>query len=233
MRQNEYVEGEILNINKPPGWTSFDVVKKIRKLTGWKKVGHAGTLDPFATGVLLILSGQATQKAQQLMNLKKEYVGEIQLGVITDTLDVTGKILEVRPVPEYPFQRVQEVCQKFVGQIQQIPPMYSALKVQGVRLYRLARAGKEISLKPRQVNIDAIEILEINYPVLKIKVTCSKGTYIRALARDIGEALGCGGCLKTLVRTKVGHFRLEDSWELSRLIGSLRKTDTNGHLLGV
>lgn len=210
----DFVAGEILNINKPEGWTSFDVVNKIRKIIGIRKVGHSGTLDPFATGVLLICTGGATKRVQELMELTKEYIGEIQFGVTTDTLDETGRIIDRKPIDSLNLEDVTRVCKQFIGEIDQVPPMYSARKVNGVRLYKLARKGQKIEVNPRRIRIQSLEILSFNSPKLKIEVVCSKGTYIRALARDIGKALTCGGYLKTLCRTKIGNYSIKDAWSI-------------------
>jgi len=227
--------GEILNINKPKGWTSFDVVKKIRNLIGIRKVGHSGSLDPFATGVLLVCTGRATKRVPELMRLTKEYIGEIWLGIITDTLDETGKIIDQKPVNVLTLEAVTRVCNQFCGEIDQIPPMFSALKVNGVRLYRLARKGQTIKVNPRRVTIHSLDILSFNSPMLKIKVVCSKGTYIRALARDIGNTLKCGGHLKTLCRTKIGDFSIANAWSIQEFAEyitesrMLEQSRNNGH----
>ncbi len=215
-RPNDFSAGAILNINKPEGKSSFYVVKKVRYLTK-TKVGHSGTLDPFATGVLLICTGKATKKSSELMNLPKWYVGEIELGKTTDTEDVTGEIIAENSVPELSTDEINEILQKFVGEIEQIPPMFSAKKVGGKRLYRLARKGIEVERKPHRVHIYNIKLLEFSSPVLKIEVNCSKGTYIRSLARDIGEVIGCGAHLKSLVRTRIGPYSLDDSLNLEEL----------------
>jgi len=209
--------GEILNIFKPEGWTSFGVVKLVRNIIGIKKVGHGGSLDPFATGVLILCTGRATKKIQDVIALEKEYVGEITLGITTDTLDRTGKITRQQPVGALSYEDVQSACRQFVGTIEQIPPIYSALKINGVRSYKLARRGHEVALKPRLVTIHAIEVLSFNAPTLKIKVVCSKGTYIRSLARDIGDALACGGSLRELTRTRIGEYHISDAWSLQTL----------------
>lgn len=206
-----FAEGSFLNINKPAGWSSFDVVKKIRGISHIKKVGHAGTLDPFATGVLLIALGGATKKITSMMELEKEYLGEIELGISTDTLDVTGQVIEKLPTSHISVEDVHRVCQHFVGEIEQIPPKYSAIQINGVRAYHLARSGENVELTARKVTIYAFDILNFENPFIKIRVRCSKGTYIRAIARDIGEMLGTGGYLKSLVRTRIGAFKIEDS----------------------
>jgi len=213
----DFEGGEILNVFKPRGWTSFDVVKKVRHLLGVKKVGHAGTLDPFATGVLLVCTGKATKKVSTLMALEKEYVGVMELGKMTDTLDVTGTVVEQKPVPSVTFEEIRQTVGEFVGAILQAPPAYSALKVGGRRLYELARKGEAVSPTPRPVEIYAIDVLDVTLPEIVIRVRCGKGTYIRALARDIGERLGTVAYLRALERTAVGPYRVEDALRLAEL----------------
>ena len=197
--------------------TSFSVVAKVRAWTHCKKVGHAGTLDPLARGVLLVCTGKATKRVSELMELEKEYEGVIELGKTTETEDAEGKILQQRSVPSFSIEDVLLVLRKFVGKIDQIPPMYSALKKDGVRLYKLARKGKVVHREPRKIKIHEIKLLEWNNPFLKIRVKCSRGTYIRALARDIGETLGVGGYLKTLSRNRIGTYTIQDSYTLNTL----------------
>ncbi len=214
-KEYDFEAGAILNFNKPEGKTSFWLVKKVRKIVK-TKVGHAGTLDPFAEGVLLICTGQATKQVSKLMNLPKEYIGEIELGVQTDTDDRTGQIISQQDVPNLNQQNFEKVCKSFIGDIYQIPPMFSAKKIGGKRLYHIARNGRVIEREPKLVHIDNIQLLSVKIPITRIKVTCSKGTYIRALARDIGQKIGCGGHLKSLVRTKVGAYKVQDSLTLSQ-----------------
>lgn len=211
----DFEAGAILNFYKPVGPSSFWMVKQVRKLIG-TKVGHAGTLDPFAEGVLLLCSGRATKRVQHLMALPKEYIGEIELGVITDTDDLTGRILEQRPVPKLAASKVEQICQKFVGDIYQIPPMFAAKKWQGRRLYQLARNGQVVERTAKLVHIDQIKLLSFDGTIAKIEVRCAKGTYIRALARDIGFALGCGGNLRSLIRTKIGEFDVANAMRLEQ-----------------
>lgn len=206
----------ILNINKPAGFTSHDAVQKIRKITGIRKVGHAGTLDPFATGVLILLIDQATKDQDKIMHQEKEYIGTIRLGASTDTFDKTGNIT---PVSNYePAKKeVEDVLKDFIGEIAQVPPRYSAIKVKGKKLYELARKGVEFQPEPRKVFIKYIEILNYQYPYLKVKVICGSGTYIRSLANDIGAKLNTGGYLQELIRTRIGGYKIEDSVETSEL----------------
>lgn len=209
----------IINIYKEAGFTSHDVVAKMRGICGQKKIGHTGTLDPQATGVLPVCLGNATKLCDMLTDKDKEYVAELLLGVVTDTQDTTGVILTQEAVTADNFteEELRGVILGFVGEYDQIPPMYSALKVNGRKLYDLAREGKVVERKARRVTIHEIEILSIALPLVKLRVVCSKGTYIRTLCADIGERLGCGGTMRSLVRTKVGGFWLRDAIKLSEL----------------
>lgn len=210
----DFEAGEVLNVDKPLGMTSFGVVERIRRWTGCRKVGHAGTLDPLATGVLLVCTGRATKRVSEFMDLEKEYEGVVELGKATDTDDAEGKVIEEHPVPDFSKEEIVSTLNSFRGTIDQIPPMYSALKKNGQRLYKLARRGDDVSRQPRSVTIYEITLLEWRRPELHIRVRCSRGTYIRALARDIGKTLGTGGYLKTLRRTRIGQFQAADSYAL-------------------
>jgi tRNA pseudouridine55 synthase len=204
----------IINIYKEKGFTSHDVVAKLRGITKQKKIGHTGTLDPDATGVLPVCLGNATKLCDLLTDKDKEYETVLLLGKVTDTQDITGTVLQESEV-KVTEEQVREVVKSFIGDIEQIPPMYSALKVNGKKLYELAREGKVIERKARPITIHDITILEVKLTddchEVRMKVSCSKGTYIRTLCHDIGEALGTGGCMKSLVRTKVSKFLLEDA----------------------
>lgn len=206
----------VLNINKPLGITSFDVVRQVKRLAKEKKVGHGGTLDPEAGGVLPVCIGRATKAIDFIMEDTKEYIAGIKLGVVTDTYDREGKILREGKV-SCSEQQVREVIEKFVGNIMQVPPMYSALKQNGKKLYELAREGKEVYREPRSINIYSIDILSMELPFISIKVRCSKGTYIRSLCYDIGEELGCGAMMWSLERSSTGPFTLESSVKLEDL----------------
>lgn len=206
----------IINIYKEAGFTSHDVVAKMRGICKQKKIGHTGTLDPEATGVLPVCLGSGTKLCDMLTDKDKEYVAELLLGVSTDTQDVTGRVLWEKPVT-VTEEQVREVILSFQGDYMQVPPMYSALKVNGKKLYELAREGKEVERVARPVVIHEIEILEMHLPVVKMRVACSKGTYIRTLCADIGDKLGCGGTMKSLLRTKVGGFGLEKAVTLAQL----------------
>ena len=206
----------ILNVYKEPGFTSHDVVAKLRGICKQKKIGHTGTLDPEASGVLPVCLGNATKLCDLLTDKDKEYRAVLLLGVETDTQDKTGQILAEKEV-NAGEEDVRSAILSFVGPYDQIPPMYSALKVNGKKLYELAREGQEVERKARRITIHEIRILEINLPEVKLEVTCSKGTYIRTLCHDIGQKLGCGGCMKELLRTRVERFGLEDSIRLGEI----------------
>ena len=204
----------VVAVEKGPGVTSFQVVAHVRRLLHATKVGHGGTLDPDATGLLPILVGEGTKLTPYFGALDKEYVARVRLGLTSDTQDVSGKILTTRPVPPLTAAAVTAVLARFVGDVDQIPPMFSALHHEGRRLYELAREGAEVERKPRRVTIHAITLEVLALPELTIRVRCGKGTYVRTLAADLGEALGTGALLAHLVRSRVGPYRLEDavSW---------------------
>lgn len=204
----------IINIYKEAGFTSHDVVAKLRGIVKQKKIGHTGTLDPDATGVLPVCLGNATKLCDMLTDKSKEYEACLLLGVTTDTQDMSGQILTRQEIT-CTQEEAREAVLSFVGGYDQIPPMYSAIKVNGKKLYELARNGIEIERKPRRVEIPKIEILACELPELRFRVACSKGTYIRALCADIGDKLGCGAAMKSLVRTRVGNFHIEEAWKLS------------------
>lgn len=206
----------VINIYKVKGFTSHDVVAKLRGIVKQKKIGHTGTLDPDATGVLPVCLGSATKLCDMLTDKEKEYIAKVQLGVTTDTQDMTGIVISEKEVKVTEGQ-VRETIQSFVGKYEQVPPMYSALKVNGKKLYELARQGKEVERKARPVTIHYIEILNIELPQITIKVGCSKGTYIRTLCHDLGEKLGCGAAMASLERTKSGQFVLDTAITLAEL----------------
>ena len=204
----------ILNIDKPAGWTSHDIVAIVRKLTGQRRIGHAGTLDPAATGVLVLCMGLATRMVEYVMEGEKMYYATVHLGATTETYDAVGTITPTaapEAVAAITPAQIEATLQQFTGRIEQVPPMYSAIKQQGQQLYKLARQGIEVERKPRSVEITSIELLDYTPPVLELRITCSKGTYIRSLAHDIGQALGTGAYLEKLVREASGHFRLEEA----------------------
>lgn len=212
----------MINVYKEAGFTSHDVVAKLRGILKQKKIGHTGTLDPDATGVLPVCLGNGTRLCDMLADKQKEYIAVMQLGIETDTQDLSGTVLKQAAV-QCSEEAVREAVLSFQGEYEQLPPMYSALKVNGKKLYELAREGKEIERQPRTVTIKEIELLSIELPFVEMRVECSKGTYIRTLCHDIGKKLGCGGAMKSLVRTRVGNFVLENAVTLSEIEDMVRE----------
>lgn len=206
----------IINVYKEKGYTSHDVVAKLRGILKQKKIGHTGTLDPQAEGVLPVCLGAGTKLCELLTDKDKEYEALLLLGVSTDTQDITGTVQKRLPVT-VSEEEVLQVIGSFVGEYEQIPPMYSAIKIDGKKLYELAREGKEIERKARTVSIVTLSVLSVELPRVRFRVACSKGTYIRTLCHDIGEKLGCGGCMEELVRTRAGSFRLEEAVTLGEI----------------
>lgn len=208
----------LLLVDKPEGPTSHDVVDRIRKVSGIKKVGHTGTLDPSARGLLILLVGrQATKKQSKFQNLDKSYKAAIRMGIKTDTYDREGAIQQVYDGPLPSKEKIKKTLKKFEGTFKQLPPPYSAKKIDGKRAYQLARQGKEPQLDPVEITIYDIKLLKYQSPILKIKVACSKGTYIRSLASDLGEELGCGAYLAALKRTQIDSYYLENAVKLSKI----------------
>ncbi len=220
----------ILNIYKEAGFTSFDVVAKLRGILKQRKIGHTGTLDPAATGVLPVCVGKATKLCELLTGGTKTYEAVLLLGCTTDTLDMEGQVIKTCPV-ECNEEEVRNCAEAFKGEIQQLPPMYSAIKINGRRLYELAREGKSVERKSRSVTIYELEILSIELPRVKMRVSCSKGTYIRTLCADMGESLGCGGCMESLVRTASGQFAIENAYTLSQVEELMKKGEIDSALL--
>lgn len=206
----------IINVYKEAGYTSHDVVAKLRGICGQKKIGHTGTLDPDAVGVLPVCLGNGTRLCDMLTDRSKEYVAGLRLGITTDTQDISGQVLEEKEVSASP-EKVRDVIASFLGDSMQVPPMYSALKVNGKKLYELAREGKVVERAARPITVYEIEIQEKNHPDYCIRVKCSKGTYIRTLCHDIGQSLGCGGVMTSLTRTRVGEFEIGHAYTLDRL----------------
>jgi tRNA pseudouridine55 synthase len=209
----------VLIVDKGPGATSFDVVAIVRRQLGIRRVGHAGTLDPAATGVLPILLGEATKLMPYLVDQEKEYLATVRFGVKTDTHDLDGRVLSETPVERLERRELEDACRPFVGRIKQVPPMYSALHHEGRRLYELARAGMEVAREPREVVVRSISVEHIEAPRATLRVVCGKGTYVRVLAADIGAALGCGGAVERLVRCSVGPFGLAGAVAWAELTG--------------
>ena len=222
----------IINIYKEKGFTSFDVVAKLRGILKTRKIGHTGTLDPDAEGVLPVCIGKATKICELLTDKTKEYEAVMLLGRTTDTQDVTGETLTQQEV-RCSAKEVEKAVLSFAGDYMQVPPMYSALKVNGKKLYELAREGKTVERKPRPVHFYEIEILDIDFPLVRFRVTCSKGTYIRTLCHDIGEKLGCGAAMETLLRTKVGRFTLDDAITLAQTEEAVRNGEIEQRILGI
>ena len=214
---NIYEQGQVLLINKPLYWTSFDAVRKVRYLTKAKKVGHAGTLDPLASGLLIICTGKFTKKINEYMAQEKEYTGTITLGATTPTYDLESEPENLLPSASITREELEKAAQTFIGEIMQVPPIHSAIKKEGKRIYELARRGVDVKLEPRKVTINQFEITEIALPVVHFKVVCSTGTYIRSLANDFGAILGCGGYLSSLCRTRIGTFLLKDALTIEQL----------------
>ncbi len=209
--------GGVLNIDKPAGWTSHDVVGRVRRLAGLRQVGHAGTLDPMATGVLLLCVGRATRLLEYLTGQPKTYLAEVTLGISTDTYDAEGEITARKPLPDLSRQQVEAALNAFRGEIMQRPPAYSALKRDGVALYRRARAGEQVTVEPRPVIVYDLALLSFDGRTVNLHVRCGAGTYVRSIAHDLGQALGCGGHLSALRRTAVGRFSVGTATTLERL----------------
>ncbi len=210
----DFVAGEVLLLDKPLTWTSFDVVRKVKGALQIKKIGHAGTLDPLATGLLILCTGKKTKDIDQIQAQEKEYTGTLRLGQTTASADCETPVLEERPTAHLIEAEIRAATAPFLGIIQQTPPLFSAVKIDGQRAYELARQGQSAEIKPKTVTIKAFELTRVAGADVDFRVVCSKGTYIRSLARDLGEALGCGAHLTKLVRTRIGEYRLEDALTL-------------------
>jgi tRNA pseudouridine55 synthase len=217
-----YEDGKVLLIDKPYEWTSFDVVGKIRNLLYVKKVGHAGTLDPLATGLLIICTGKFTKKINEYMAREKEYTGTIVLGASTPTYDLESEPGNQQPVSHISAEMITDAIKAFTGVIQQVPPAHSAIKINGKRVYELARQGKEVKIEPRTVTVSLFEITGIQMPQVHFRVVCGTGTYIRSLANDLGAALGCGGYLSALCRTRIGEFELSNAQSMEQFIEEIK-----------
>jgi len=209
-----YLEGKVLLIDKPLHWTSFDAVKKVRILTGISKVGHAGTLDPLATGLLIICTGKYTKKINEYMGMEKEYTGSFTLGAVTPTYDRESEAVEQKDISHLNEEMIKAATKPFTGKILQVPPIHSAIKKEGKPVYLAARKGEEVVLEPRPVTIHEFEIRKIELPKVEFRVVCSTGTYIRSLANDFGKELGVGGYLSALRRTRIGIFSVDDAQSL-------------------
>lgn len=216
----------IILVDKPQGWTSHDVVAKLRGIYQQRRIGHSGTLDPMATGVLAVFLGRGTRAVELCGNDEKEYVADLLLGIVTNTQDITGEVLEQHSV-EVSRQQLEAVLEQFLGPQQQIPPMYSAVKIGGKKLYELARKGQSVERKPRSIVIHELELCDFDGKTARIRVVCSKGTYIRTLCHDIGAALGTGGCLSSLRRTRAGGFAIDDCVTMEQI---QQARDQNAHM---
>jgi len=220
---NIFEQGQVLLINKPLEWTSFDVVRKIRNLIKIKKVGHAGTLDPLATGLLILCTGKFTKRINEFMAQEKEYTGTFTLGATTPTYDLESKPENLKDISQLSNEKIIEATKQFIGGIMQVPPAHSAIKIDGKRVYELARQGKEVKIDPRKITINEFEITKIEMPVVSFRVVCSTGTYIRSLANDFGEALDCGAYLSSLCRTRIGDFKIADAKTMTEIEEEIKK----------
>jgi tRNA pseudouridine55 synthase len=221
---NSFENGRILLINKPMHWTSFDVVRKIRNLTRTRKVGHAGTLDPLATGLLIVCTGKFTKRINEFMAKEKEYSGSLILGATTPTYDLESEPGNFKEFDSISISAIRDTVTTFTGEILQIPPSHSAIKKDGRRVYELARKGIEVKLEPRKIFIKDFELTNIEMPKIVFRIVCSTGTYIRSLAHDFGADLGCGAYLSSLVRTRIGEFDLAESMTIDEFEQSLKET---------
>lgn len=214
MTENNFENGKVLLVDKPLEWTSFDVIRKIRNTIKIKKVGHAGTLDPLATGLLIVCTGKFTKKINEYMAQEKEYTGTITLGAVTPTYDLESEPENFKSLDRITEELIRKTTQQFTGEILQTPPIHSAIKQKGKPVYLLARKGIDVVLEPRKITIKEFEITNIKMPVISFRVVCTTGTYIRSLANDFGNALGCGGYLSKLRRTRIGNFLVEDAMSM-------------------
>jgi tRNA pseudouridine55 synthase len=221
--KESFETGQVLLINKPLEWTSFDVVQKLRNIIRIKKIGHAGTLDPLATGLLIICTGKFTKRINEFMAQEKEYTGTFTLGATTPTYDLESEPENLKPFDHLTEEEIRNATVKFTGEILQVPPAHSAIKVGGKRVYELARQGKEVKLEPRKVTIKEFEITKTELPVVYFRVVCSTGTYIRSLANDFGEALGCGAYMSSLCRTRIGEFLVKNAQTIEDIQEGVRR----------
>ena len=220
---DKYNNGQTLLVDKDLDWTSFDVVKKIKNIIKCKKVGHAGTLDPLATGLLIICTGKNTKKINDIQNQDKVYTGEFILGKSTPSHDLETEFNSRKDIKNITSDRIEEVSKRFVGEQLQRPPKFSAVKVNGKRAYEYARDNEEVKIKEKNINIYEFKITEFNLPNISFKISCTKGTYIRSIARDFGEKLGCGAVLSKLRRTEIGNYNVEDAFKVNDLADKLKK----------
>ncbi|WP_300601373.1 tRNA pseudouridine(55) synthase TruB [Niabella sp.] len=222
LKNIDFAEGAVLLIDKPLEWTSFDAVRKVRNLVRIKKVGHAGTLDPLATGLLIICTGKFTKQINAYMAKEKEYTGTFTIGAVTPTYDLESEPTDFKPYDQLTIFDMEAATHQFIGDILQVPPAHSAIKKDGKRVYELARKGIDVQLDPRPVTISCFEIDATHLPTISFKVVCSTGTYIRSLAQDFGQALGCGAYLSSLRRTRIGDFSVEDALTIDAFTEGMR-----------
>ena len=222
-KQENFLAGQVMLIDKPLEWTSFDVVKKVRNNIKIKKVGHAGTLDPLASGLLIVCTGKMTKSIDNFMGQEKEYTGSFTIGQTTPTYDLESEPSDPVSIEHIKAEDLEKARLQFMGEISQTPPIHSAVKVDGRRVYELARKGEEVKLKSRQVIISEFELTKVDLPRIEFRVVCSKGTYIRSLANDFGEVLGIGAYLSSLRRTRIGEFSVEKAYQLDQLIDFLKE----------
>lgn len=225
--KENFAAGQVLLVDKPLEWTSFDIVKKIRNAIRIKKVGHAGTLDPLATGLLIVCTGKKTKSIEGFMADEKEYTGTFTIGQTTPTYDLESDVENETDFSHITEADLEKAKAPFTGSFDQVPPIYSAIKVKGTRLYELARRGEDIKLQPRPVTISEFEITKVDLPQVHFRVVCSKGTYIRSLAHDFGQELGVGAHLSALRRTRIGAFKVEDAYTIEKLIDTIRTFNEN------
>ena len=228
MQQYDFESGEIILINKPLHWTSFDVVKKVRNILRIKKIGHAGTLDPLATGLLILCTGKYTKKIDEIQAQEKEYTGHFTIGQTTPSFDLETEVDQTCDYQQISEEQIRASAATFVEQIEQVPPLFSAVKINGERAYALARRGEEAEIKAKTITIKAFEITAIELPLVHFKVICSKGTYIRSLARDFGVKLGCGAHLSQLIRTRIGEYTLNQALTIEE-IRAIRQQQLEQH----
>ena len=221
MIENTFADGRVILIDKPIEWTSFDVVRKIRNAIGIKKVGHAGTLDPLATGLLILCTGKFTKRINEYMAQEKEYTGRIKLGAVTPTYDLESEPIKHQAVSHITNEQITAVAQSFVGEQMQLPPIHSAIKQQGKPVYLLARKGHDVVMEPRKITIHSLEVKRLTEDELSFTVVCSTGTYIRSLAHDLGAVLGCGGYLSALRRTRIGAFSVDEALSVDGFLQTL------------
>jgi tRNA pseudouridine55 synthase len=222
---NELLEGKLLLINKPLHWTSFDVIRKIRAVTRIKKIGHAGTLDPLATGLLIVCTGKLTKEINRYVAAEKEYTGTFTLGAVTPTFDLESEPRDFKAFDFITIEMLKETAKRFTGEMDQLPPIHSAIKQQGKPVYLLARKGVEVKLMPRKITIKEFEITAAEMPIAAFRVVCTTGTYIRSLAHDFGQALTCGAYLSRLCRTRIGQYSIDDSVTPEEFASTVRKED--------